>query len=517
MITDERNLVNMKTNTEGEALARTDRRAANGRVGRKGRFGLILAFILLINPSINVFDLLPDFIAYIIIANRLDYAKDKSPFFFEARDALRKLALVSLIKLPAFFLMITFRSHNVGDNDIRALFAVSFAVIEAVLLYSLVKNLFSAFFYLGQRSENSGLIRPFRVGKSKRTLRPEMLSVLTYVFVFYKCLISFLPETFLLTRIVTESEAKRTFNLAPLYPYTVLFGAVTLIAFGIIITRYFLAYIRAFGGRGGFISALDSMVSEEKRIEIDTSRRVDAMKYALTLLAAASVLTLELRFDNLNGINLLPPFVFGFVVLFAAIRLSRYTGRRVPSAVFGTLFILFAILRYLLEFYFYERFGLQLLPIDSLSRIVYLVLLGAFLLETVFFICLALSVMKLLLLFVKKHTLIEETDERYSRQDRIYHTLLRRKVYIYSGLSVLVWLSKLFESLFKFFSKNIFVSWETSGGDLSVSRPSTGMVTESIIPWFGLVVLLLSIIFIVYSFTFMSTLKEDAEMKYLDD
>jgi hypothetical protein len=43
--------------------------------------------------------------------------------------------------------------------------------------------------------------------------------------------ISFIPETFLLTRTVTVSEYYTKFNIARLYPYTVVFGIITVFWF----------------------------------------------------------------------------------------------------------------------------------------------------------------------------------------------------------------------------------------------------------------------------------------------
>jgi multisubunit Na+/H+ antiporter MnhB subunit len=43
---------------------------------------------------------------------------------------------------------------------------------------------------------------------------------------------------------------------------------------------------------------------------------------------------------------------------------------------------------------------------------------------------------------------------------------------------------------------------------------SVGSVAESLVPWFGIVVLALTAVFIIYSLYYFAYLKEECEMKY---
>lgn len=477
-----------------------------------------LAFLFLIVPSVNVFDILPDFIAYFIIAKRLDYPSDRAPFFAEAREAFRKLGIATLIKLPASMLMVSFRSKNVGDNDIRALFAITFAVIEATLLIIAVNNLFTALSYLGQRSDNSALISDFRVSKNK-SVSVDSLKLLTYVFVIVRILFCFAPELLLLTRMVSESEYLRTFNVARLYPYTVVLGIAVTLWLGIFWSKRFKKYLRAIAREGGLRIAVDSMIDDQRRLELESEERVKGMHSALTLLAIGSVLTLELRFDNLNSVNLVPPFLFGFVMMFALMRLSKFSGGKLKSILTGSAFILTAALRYVMEFDFLEKHGYEALVIDPLAKKAYLTLIAVFAIETVLLTVLSFIYCGMLKRFVISHTGIEPQNERYSRQDKEFHRSLTIKVYISTALCILTWSAKLTDCVLRFFSKNTLVPIETpiNNGGLSFSQSGVGVVNESLVPWFGAVLLIISILFIVHSFCFFSQLKEDVEMKYLDN
>ncbi len=491
---------------------------------------LILAFIFLINPNVNIYDILPDCIAYFIIFKKLDYAKDRSPFFDEAREAFKKLAIVTLIKIPASLLMTSIRSENYGDNDIRSLFAVTFAIIEAVLIVTAVKNLFEGFSYLGQRSDNRRLISDFPLNKpGSKVSSPDALARLTYIFGIYKCLLAFLPETLLLTRIVTSSEYEKTFNFARLYPYTVVFGIVTVLWFGIVWMRRFCCYIKSFNNTSestegsksvseieckSFKDALDSMLDDFKRTELEAKKKIEGIAFGLTLLLAGAVLTLELRFDNLQGINLIPPFLFGFIMIFSSMRLSSFSEKDKKPVIFASLFTVSAFIRYAFEFSFLEKYGYEVLVTDPNAKSSYRLLIFAFIAEVLMLMLFEIFFTRLFTSFVYKNTGADKQSDRYSRQDKEYHGILKRKVYIFAVLTAFLWLAKLTECVLRYFSENTFVSWETSDSNLPIIRPDSGMVSESPLPWFGVVVVILSVVYIVYTFLFTSSLKEDAEMKY---
>ncbi len=482
-----------------------------------GLGSVILALIFLISPNVNVFDILPDFIAYLIIIKKLSYASLRAPFFVEARDAFKKLFAVTLIKMPASMIMTSLISQNMDDNDIRALFAISFAAIEGVLMISAVKNLFAAFSYLGQRSTNSSLIKPFPVNKSgTRTESPESLLVLSYVFIVVKNAASFLPTTLLLTKTVLQSQYYKTFNIAKLYPYAVVFGIIGVTVFGLLWMLRFIKYLRAIQSGGGLVGALESMMDDMKRAEIEKKKQILNMKFIVTLLAVNSVTALDLRFENLKNINLLPPFLFAFVMLFASVRLSRYSSKKILSAVLGSLFTLLTIIRYFLEFTFFSDSSYELLTIDSEARTKYIVIMAVFAVETVVLIMFTVVIAVMLKNFVMLNTGIEQTSPNYSLQDRDYHSRLKRKVYIFAGLCITLWLTKLTDTVLKFFSKNTSVSYEfeENAGGISIVRPEVGLVNEGLLPWFGIVVTAVGVAYILYSFIFASVLKEEIELKY---
>ena len=82
---------------------------------------LIFSLVLLFNPSINVVDILPDFIAWFILERLLRKPADMSPYFEETRVACFRLGFLNLSKILALMLVALVRSIDTSDTDIMAL------------------------------------------------------------------------------------------------------------------------------------------------------------------------------------------------------------------------------------------------------------------------------------------------------------------------------------------------------------------------------------------------------------
>ncbi|MBQ7355762.1 MAG: hypothetical protein IJW66_00005, partial [Clostridia bacterium] len=349
--------------------------------------GLILfALLLLINPSVQVVDIFPDFIAYIIILRRLSYAVDRAPYFAEARSAVSKLLLISILKLPTYFVIVFARSGNVGDTDIYALFAFSFAAVEAIFSVIAIYYLFEGAFYLGQRTEAISLIKPFAINKrGTRTRSPESLRALAYFFAVYKCAAYGLPELLLLTKTVTEEQLKNYFNITSLYPYTILFAIVSVIIIGVLLLRRAYAYIKQAENATSLTAALDSLVSGEARIRLENKARVKEISLLLGIITLSSLFMLEIRLDNFSLANINPHFFMGIILLFAAHKMKSLVGK--CKALTATLWVFIAVsaVEWVMEANFLSEYSFSLLASSGLVKREFMPILAVSLLEVAVF------------------------------------------------------------------------------------------------------------------------------------
>ena len=218
-------------------------------------FWVVLALILLINQSIGIVDLLPDFISYLIIASVLNKAAYKAPGFSEARSAFLKLALVNALKLPALIILTASRTTNTLGNDMTTIMSLSFAVFEFIFLISAVRSLFDSLFRLGQRTDAHSLIRPIRIFGF--VIQPDSIKTTSLVYAVMRCIFEFFPDLFLLTG--TAGDGFTIVTMRPGYPISILFTQVVGNIFGIVWLILISKYLLAIRKEGKFSAALDAL------------------------------------------------------------------------------------------------------------------------------------------------------------------------------------------------------------------------------------------------------------------
>ena len=477
------------------------------RIGKgAGTGAIILALIFLINPTVKVVDILPDFIACFILAKKLGYAADRTPYFEEARISFIRLALVSLAKIPSFFIISYAKAHNVQDYDTAVLFTLVFTVIEVILLISAVKNLFLGAFYLGERTDAVALLSPFKLNKSgTRQMTPESLKMLTYVFIGVKSALCLFPEMLLLTRSVDPGAYLQVFRPMKYYPYTIVLAVIAVFVFSIIYAKRAKAYIRAIHVDGHFTSAVDSMIGEERAEELSRKCKLKSINRTLSILTVASVFTVELCFDNFYGANIIPHFIYASLLLAALVSMRHHT--KIPKAAYplSGVYCALAIAAYVVQITFIDRFGYDSLVKGAAAKEAYLPVIILSILEFLALTALSVFVILAMRRLVIAHTAIEPTSERYSSADAQHHKKRSRQAVIWGVLGIVAGLSKVLDVALKYSSNLTLVA--TGDG--------IGNVVTGLIPWFNLVVLLCSAIYIGYSLYLFSSLKEDCELKYI--
>ena len=466
---------------------------------KRGDGLLFLALLLLINPSVQVVDIFPDFIAYLIIIKRISYATDRAPYFAEAKSTLSKLMLVSLLKIPAYFVIVFARSGNVGDTDVYALFAFSFACVEAVFSVIAIYYLFEGAFYLGQRTEAVSLIRPFCINRrGTRHSSPDGLKRLLYFFAVYKCAAYGLPELLLLTKTVTESELKNYFNITALYPYTILFAILSVTWIGIVVLRRVYAYIKQAERSSSLRSALDSLVDSEARIALENKAKAKDIALVLGIIIVSSPFMLEIRLDNFSLANINPHFFMGIILLFAVHKMTKHVGKCTATKIALWIFILLSAVEWIMEVSFLSEYSFSLLASSGLVKREFVPTLIVSLAELICFAAAMIFLGSKLLKLQRLHTPNADPSKR-------------KKLYCigYVALSIVLGAMRYVSLLLRYFAKNTTVSFENSDGMIS-----TGVVTEPLLPWFNVVVIAVTLIFVFYSYYFFSSVKEEVEIKH---
>ena len=467
-------------------------------------FWLFGALLLLINQSIGIVDLLPDFISYIIIARFLSRAAYKAPGFSEARAAFLKLALVNALKLPALMIITVSRTGNTLGNDLTAVMSLSFAVVEFIFFLSAVKNLFDALFRLGERTDAASLIKPVSLFGIK--IRSEAIKVITLVFAITKCVFEFFPDLFLLTGTAKDGFTIITVRIG--YPISIILTQLVGTVFGIfwfvLITKYLIAVRK----EGKFNSALDSVEQDFSPIGYEKHRLISKLKLGLTFIFIAALFSIELKFDSFFGINLLPHTMQAILFLIAINLIGDYISKKRKRIliILSSIYLTSSVISYVTEIIFMYEFGYrQLLPgvNNSTADLSYLLYEIASVLECIAFIVLIIALFKALREIILEHTAIPPNHERYSRADADYHKIFINRGRLMCMSGIMMAISRLV---------NIFIQARVES--FFTTQPIITLLP--IVPWFGLLVFIFAVIYTGLSLYFTSILKEDIEMKYIE-
>lgn len=464
---------------------------------------ILLSMFLLFNPNFNVLDILPDFIAYFIIYRLLEKAADTAAYFEEARTAFLRLSYVTLTKVPALVLVTLIRSGNTNDTDIFALVTTVYAVLELIFLIPAIKNLSDGLFHLGERTSASALIKPFAILKNK-SVSPEGLRNLTYVFAVCKSLFFALPEFLILT--TTSDSGITTTKHARFYPYAVVLAGAAVLILGIAWIILSNKYAKAIIKEGEFPDALDFMQTEQGRERYEVRSRVRRMKSALTALAFASFFSIELVFSNFEQINLLPHFLYGLILLYAMKKLFLHSKASKTVYLFGALYIAISATTYVFSFKFLNNFAYRDLLTSNEAVAAYEPVMILSIVETVSLIIFLVSCALSLKSFVKMNTgLISPSTDRYQTHKKEYHKSIIKRFYLMFTIGGISGIAKCI---------NVFLNRDVQ---VIVTRPNdiiTSSYVTSALPWFGTLVFASAVIYIGYSFYFISTLKDEIDLRY---
>ncbi len=459
---------------------------------------LIFSLVLLINPNINVLDIMPDFVAWFILAYLFRRASDSAPYFEEARAAFVKLAYINLAKIPAFIFVILVRSKDTTDNNIYALASFSFAVIELIFLLPAIKSIFNALFHLGERTDAVSLTKNFSAPVFKsREISTQSLLECTYFFVICKTVLYFLPDMFLLTRV---NDRGQILTVSKYYPYVFLISLAVALTIGIIWFLRIKKYAKGVYEEGLFDESLDRMSKLFCEEDVETKIKLRKIRFALTLTALSSIFIFEVPYDNLRGINILPHFIYGILLFVSVCLIKKHANSSSLIYLFGGGYIISATVAFIASAGFLSKYEYLDLIDSAEARSSYLFVRISAVIEFVFLVLFVIFIAKVLNSFILQNTGISPEDKKYAKLDIEYHSVLKRMSGTMCLFAILAGTVK---------CASVFIN-----SDVQLLFTSTGTVTTSSIPWFNLIVTTSAIIYIAFTFYFISTLKDEVTHKY---
>ena len=305
-----------------------------------------IACICLINPMPLLLDLIPDVIGYLVMIYAISKIANMVGEFDQVKDTLSKLALITALKIPAFFIMTAIWGGDITQRSIVAVFTLVFSVVECCFLIPLIHELFVAF---GRLGEFHGISSALSAGEGAFAMRPEMLEKLTLTFFLVRAVLSCLPEMALVPMIEANEGGGINWNV--LYPIFALVGALITLVLGIIWYCYFLAYLKRMKGEREANQALTDRY-EENPIAL-TRGKYRRIRTTGILYIIGVVCSFDITIDN---INFLPDIFTALCLLASSVMLCALLRRGYATLVVTGLYAVATSVQTILTTRFFARY-----------------------------------------------------------------------------------------------------------------------------------------------------------------
>ncbi len=485
--------------------------------GRRGIFGSLLIFtalIVLLNPNFTTIDILPDCIAYFIIAAMAKKYASLVPYFAEVREGCLKLGLITLMKIPAMAVM--FASMSAG-RDIVPLLTLVFVTLELIVLYPTLANGFSALFYIGERSNMTEFISAFKVFGIR--VHTDFLRAVAFVFVSVKGALNVLPEFCLLTFDTDTTVAM----LRRLYPILEVISILTVFLIGVFLFVLAYGYIGAIRKGRGLADAVYSIVDADRLASYEYTRRIKTKFSKLTLLAISAIFTFDVCFGGTNydmtealndGLTILPRFVYAIIIMVCTTGLFSKKRYTIPIYVSGAAYSVFSILNTIFTKLFLKDYTYSSLLEEAASSFAQSPAKAAYLpveifavLEAAAMAVLALTLGLGLVDFLRENTGADTELEVLRGQDKEFRRNMNIKGIVFGLFPLVISVSKALNTFFIGAPSLIF----TDPSD--VTMPT---IITSAVPWFGTLIFALCVAYAFYAFYFMGEIKAEMKMKFSD-
>lgn len=211
---------------------------------------IIAGIIFLINPNINIVDILPDVIGYLLIYRGLFKLSDIDDRLGYARDKAKWLIIVSLVKLLFVFML-----PSSSDSDVL-LFTFCFAVVELLLCIPLFTEFFGGMNYICSRYNNETALK--YEGEAK---------FFVIGFIIIKNVITLIPEFFALSDTSYGLELdydhyKKLANVEAAKNICIIGAFALVFICGIVMGIKFISYLRRLTCDSGFVGRLNAYYEE---------------------------------------------------------------------------------------------------------------------------------------------------------------------------------------------------------------------------------------------------------------
>lgn len=357
---------------------------------------IAVASVFLFNANVNIIDFIPDIIGYIIICIALSKLYYLNEDIALSVKFFRYMIVSEVAKVLCFLWLLGLQSYD-ERNTGTLLFAFTFAVVDALLLFNAFGKLFNGLISLGYAHDNTSVLGSRRARGKSYT---EKIKSSTLFFVFFKAAMYTLPE---FSNLVAHDYDESS-GLVDLYEYIDLMRAMSFVIVtvaGIVwlikIFRYFVRVNRD----EAFKSSLKNTYERDVLPKTGLFVKRDAGT-AFFLISAASVLMLDFRFEYFN---MIPDFLGAILFLIGIMLCARYLTVKKKLLISASVtYLVASIASYIVEIGFFSKYYYGSVYRDTSAYNYYVLMCITSVIDTIAFGVVVASIIYCLGALIKEHT-----------------------------------------------------------------------------------------------------------------
>ncbi|MBR6650970.1 MAG: hypothetical protein IKL36_06120 [Clostridia bacterium] len=322
-----------------------------------GMMLIAVGMFFLINPTVNIIDVIPDFIGYLFIISGLDRLADMEDHFAGAKKNFVLLAVISAAKTVSCLLL------PVIDGTFVILLSFVFSILEALFFIPAVVNVFGGFHYYGLRLESKACYGIYKsvfekdengnkVKAEKRVCSSDSVMAFTIVAFIVRALCYFLPQVPTLFSYGDSAVINGGYRIEWTYfiPHMYFLCGVLVLAVCLPWALRFARYIKGIANDEKLVSALEKSYMENIAPNVNYFAGKKTVTVSVLTIVAA-VFSFSIYVDYVNW---LPSGAACLLFAVAALMLRKTSKFSLPTIFAGFIGVVPSVLEVVWQYQYAE-------------------------------------------------------------------------------------------------------------------------------------------------------------------
>lgn len=358
-----------------------------------GLGAIAFSFLFLFNPNVNIIDVFPDLIGYLILCVALTKLGDLNEGLYRAKELFARMIVIDAVKIVAVFWVfgLSFRDEQ---NTLLLLVSFALGVIELFTLIPAFIKLFEGLTALGYAHENTSVL-----GEGKHARVSEQVRSFTLFFIVFKVVMSVLPE-FTVFGTQSYDEVTGFVNIYDFAPLLRSLAVMVTLVLGVVWLVKITGYFRRIKKDRAFVNSLSERYSEKvlPRESIFIQRKI---KLAFLLIGAFCLLCIDFRIDSFNVI---PDTAASLLLILMVFIIKKYVSRFKGALLCFSAYAVTSLASIIVEYRFFDEYYYAAVIRSEEAYLHYVTMLSFSALDTVGFLLAVLGLLLLLKDIISKYT-----------------------------------------------------------------------------------------------------------------